>query len=339
MPSFLMDLAFDIETRLGIDKQFALQLAEREAARLRSRFGRDALGRPELDGASARVGLDAFMAAIPPYDSGQYGGDGLVICAGGRRQFRYAWVCINMLRRMQCRLPIELWHFGPYELDETMAALVRPLDVMPVNALEIRKAYPSRNLLGYAIKPYAMLHCSFSTVLLIDADNVPVDDVNALLTCPELEETGSVFWPDEEPISATNPIWDMLSLRPAAPSFESGQVLVRKSSAWTALQTASYLTSHGDFYYRHLRGDRDCFQVAWLATNTPYRIVPFPMRRIPGAMLQYDFAGHVLFQHRNAYKWDDPSQRSPGFAFEEECFDLLRDLDRRWDGNISGRRG
>ena len=65
-----------------------------------------------------------------------------------------------------------------------------------------------------------------------------------------------MFWPDAEPIPQTNPIWRILSLAPAAPSFESGQLLVQKSRAWTAINTASYLTSHGDFYYRHLRGDR-----------------------------------------------------------------------------------
>jgi hypothetical protein len=49
-------------------------------------------------------------------------------------------------------------------------------------------------------------------------------------------------------------------------------------------------------------------------------------------------AASVLFQHRNAYKWDDLSQRCPEFTFEKECFDLLRELDRRWDGTIAGRR-
>lgn len=165
-----------------------------------------------------------------------------------------------------------------------------------------------------------------------------MNDVTALFAWPELAQSGSVFWPDEEPIPPTNAIWDMLSFPPAAPSFESGQVLVDKCRAWNALQTASYLTSHGDYYYRHLRGDRDCFQVAWIGTDTPYRMVPVPMRRIAGAMLQHNFTGRVLFQHRNAHKSDDLSRRSPGFAFEKECFDLLRELDRRSDGTIAGRR-
>ena len=33
----------------------------------------------------------------------------MVICAGGPRLLRQAWVAVRLLRRAGCELPIELW--------------------------------------------------------------------------------------------------------------------------------------------------------------------------------------------------------------------------------------
>ena len=40
-----------------------------------------------------------------------------MICGGGLRYFPCAWVCINMLRHVGCRLPIEFWYQGNEEMD------------------------------------------------------------------------------------------------------------------------------------------------------------------------------------------------------------------------------
>ena len=103
-----------------------------------------------------------------------YDGTGIVICAGGVPCFTNAWVCINMLRWLGCRLPIELWHLGDTELDDPMRALVRPLGVECIDALEVAKRFPVRHLNGWALKPYSLLHSRFAEVLLLDCDNVAV---------------------------------------------------------------------------------------------------------------------------------------------------------------------
>src|SRR5206468_3920334 len=45
-------------------------------------------------------------------DSGAHEGRGIVICGGGMKYFTNAWVCIKMLRRLGCRLPIQFWFLG-----------------------------------------------------------------------------------------------------------------------------------------------------------------------------------------------------------------------------------
>jgi ADP-heptose:LPS heptosyltransferase len=60
---------------------------------------------------NARMAANRFIERMPPYPGG-FRGQGIVICAGGIRLFTNAWVCVQLLRRLGCRLPIELWHLG-----------------------------------------------------------------------------------------------------------------------------------------------------------------------------------------------------------------------------------
>lgn len=224
----------------------------------------------------------------------------------------------------------------PLQLDTFMTELVKPLDVTTVDALAVRKRHPIRLLLGYAIKPYALLHSSFEEVLLLDADNVPLTNVEILFDEPAFRETRALFWPDETPISASNPIWTICHLpyREEA-SFESGQMLIAKGTAWRALNLAVHMNAHSDYFYQYLQGDKDCFQIAWRIACARYSLIPYPMKRLSGAMCQHDSYGRRVFQHRNDAKWDRDIQRIPGFVHEDECLALLDELDKRWDGRIA----
>src|SRR5262245_56200819 len=337
MTSILMDLAVELERKFGLSKARAISIARSRLLELRQEQFPSYYSIPgKLDDITARNDLDQFLDRLGGYPSGHYNGRGIVICAGGTRYFRYAWVCINMLRRTGCRLPIEMWHFGHYELDALMAELGRPLDVTTVDALEVRKRHPIRLLLGYAIKPYALLHSSFEEVLLLDADNVPVTNVETLFEEPAFRDSGALFWPDEKPISASNPIWTICNLPyREEPAFESGQMLVAKPAVWRALNLTVHMNAHSDYYYQYLQGDKDCFQIAWRVACARYSVIPYPMKRLSGAMCQHNSFGRLVFQHRNDAKWDRNIQRIPGFVHEDECLALLGELDKRWDGGIA----
>jgi len=118
---------------------------------------------------NAQMACERYLQTIPEYP-GDCRGRGIVICGGGVRYFTNAWVCINMLRRLGCRLPVELWHLGPRELDRKMKGLLAPLGVECVDAFRVRQKHPVRKLGGWELKPYAILHCPFEEVLLLDAD-------------------------------------------------------------------------------------------------------------------------------------------------------------------------
>lgn len=276
-----------------------------------------------------------------PYPGG-FSGRGIVICAGGQRYFPCAYVCINMLRDAGCTLPIELWHMDSGEMSEEMKDIIRPFGVACVNAGEVRVKHPVRIMNSYEIKPYSIIHSKFQEVLLLDADNVPLKNPEFLFDTEQYRETGAIFWPDYSSTRVGHLIWEICSLNHTDdPEFESGQIVLDKSRCWKELQVTMFMNDNSDFFYRVLLGDKDTFRMAWKACNRKYSLIPHPIRKLPKTMVQHDFTGIALFQHRNASKWRLPDRKGVvnpqilGFEKESRCLNLLKELFAKWDGRIN----
>lgn len=268
-------------------------------------------------------------------------GRGIVICGGGITYFTNAWVCVAMLRRAGCDLPIEVWHLGRKEMSGRMSSLLQSLGCQTVDALQVRKRHPARRLNGWELKPYAILYSQFAETLLLDADNVPVRNPKFLFDSREYQQSGAVFWPDFNP-TATNDqlaIWRSCGLRrPSEREFETGQILIDKERRWKALKLCLWLNEQSDFYYRHIHGDKETFHLAFRKAKQPYFLIPHPIHPIEGTMCQHDPSGQRLFQHRNMAKWDLRSNRRiKDFWLEEECLNAIADLRSKWDGGQNPR--
>jgi len=286
---------------------------------------------------NAPAAFEQAATGLPAYPGG-FAGRGIVICGGGQKYFPGAWVTINMLRTLGCRLPVELWHLGAAEMTPAMKRLVEPLNVTCIDALEVRKRHPVRRLAGWPLKPYALLHSRFRQVLLLDADNVPVRDPEYLFDCAEFTQTGALFWPDRGRLKQTGLIWQNCGLkRPDGPEFESGQIALDKRVCWDALCLAMWLNEHSDFYYQYLHGDKETFHLAFEKLRRSYAVVRTPVEKLEFTMCQHDFEGRRLFQHRSMDKWNLflTNRRVPGFQLEEECRRFIRELQQRWDGGMA----
>jgi hypothetical protein len=190
---------------------------------------------------------------------------------------------------------------------------------------------------GWEMKAYALLHSRFREILLLDADNVPIVDPEFLFDCEEFRRTGTVFWPDLVRIRRDSPIWAMCGVPYRdTPSVESGQLLIDKQRAWPGLVLANWMNQHSDAFYDIVHGDKDTFLLAWLAQGTDFAMVQRLPRQLPHVLCQRGFDGTVLFQHRGGAKWIllGRNPKIEGFAYERECFDLLRELGQQWDGCI-----
>lgn len=260
-----------------------------------------------------------------------------MIPAGGEKYFPCAWVLATRLRALGCTLPIEFWHLGEWEMDEQMRQLASELGAECVNASRLQREHPVRQLHGWGLKPYAILHSKFREVLLLDADNVPVRDPTFLFDSAQFNASGAVFWPDYGRLQPDRLIWTICDVPYRdEPEFESGQVLVDKQRCWNALQLTMHMNEHSEFYYQHIHGDKDTFHMSWRMLNQPYAMIPHPIHRLPCVMCQHDFDGKRLFQHRNLDKWTlkGRNARIRDFIDELHCFNALEDLRKRWDGVV-----
>lgn len=289
----------------------------------------------------AGTACDRFIRTIQPYPGG-YEGRGIVVCGGGIKYLTCAWVCMNRLRQAGCRLPIECWHLGRREMDKQMTALLGPLGVRCVDALKLRAKHPARILHGWELKAYALLHCRFREVLLLDADNVAAVDPEFLFETPEFRAAGAIFWPDRGLTrnERTLPIWRSCGLRqPDEREFETGQIAVDKQRCWRALCLAMWFNENSDFYYQYVHGDKETFHLAFRKLAQHYALVQTPIKSLVGTMCQHDFQGRRIFQHRNGAKWSLGSkiEHVQGFLHEKECLGHLRVLKRVWGGKVKAK--
>jgi ADP-heptose:LPS heptosyltransferase len=293
----------------------------------------------ELAVENAPLISERYINIIPPFPEG-FQGRGIVIPAGGLEYFANAWVCIKMLRRSGCQLPIQMWHLGKNELDDQMKSLVAPMEVECIDAYEIRNVHPARILNGWELKPYAILHSPFNEVLLLDADNVPVRDPEFLFETREFLDTGAIFWPDYERLSAERTIWKICGVEYRdEPEFETGQIVVDKERCWKALCLSMWYNEHSDFYYHHILGDKETFHMAFRKLNQPFSMPKTPIYPLKDTMCQHDFNGNRIFQHRNFNKWSmfGENRCIDGFMYENECLQHLNELRSLWDG-VGGHR-
>ncbi len=278
--------------------------------------------------------FEATANRKPGYPADRFQGRGIVVCAGGRRYFTNAWICAHILRHLGCKLPIQFWHLGDREMTDEMRQLVSPLDVECVDAFRHPNAEYTRTLNGWELKPFSVIHSPFREVLFLDADNVTVRNPEFLFESREYRETGAVFWPDFSRLGADRTIWKVCGVPfRDEPEFETGQILIDKERCWDALHLTMHMNEYSDFYYRHIHGDKETFHLAWRKLDQPYSMPLTPIRHLDGCtMVQHDFVGQPLFQHRNMRKWTLDGRNDPvgGFALEDQCILFLEDLRRKW---------
>jgi hypothetical protein len=297
------------------------------------------LGNETKSATSELPALAARLRALQPgYPEGRFAGRGIVIAAGGRTMFTNAYVLVSILRRtLGCTLPIELWHFGPSKLSASMAAALEPFGVRLVDAGP-RAAEAGVELHdGWQLKPFALQWSGFAEVLMLDADQVPVRDPRTLFDWPEYRAAGAVFWPDIVHLSAGNLIWSGLGLpAESTVSFESGQILVDKRRHWRALSIVLGLNEAAEQVCELVYGDKDTFLVGWALADAEHAVVPFPPLYDEGCLIQRDFAGEPLFQHRTNAKWNYSGEQYEieGFELLPACLAALDELREVWNGVV-----
>lgn len=286
----------------------------------------------------------ARAAADTPPDATAFAGRGVVIVGGGK-YFASAYVTARVLRRVGCKLPIQLWHLAG-EVTAPMRAALAPLGVECVDADELATRRPYRFMAGgvwkgWQLKPYSVMNSPFREVLYLDADCYPTRDPEYLFDWAPYRERGAVFWPDL-PVSdwaLTPEKWQVFGVPPGWVPIESGQFIVNKEACRRELHLALWYNARADYVYNILYGDKDTFNIAWRQLGTYYAMTQPRPAWDTHTFLHYGPAGEVVFQHRcrdkfrlGGEKYDNTPQHAgdnvfnPNLALEDECFQFLADL-------------
>ena len=209
-------------------------------------------------------------------------------------------IAVSVLRRMKCKLPIEIWYYGKEfsqaEIDDLRTlegVTTRDISKIPSRIFALKKKDRMWEMKGASI-----IYSSFDQVLFLDADNLALRNPEFLFDSPAFKETGALFWKDFTKAGKNNAIWKILNI-PCTREFEqeSGQILIDKTRPDTlkALYLASYMQREGEFYFKLFWGDKETFRLAWRAIGAPYHLVR-PHLGIVGTTVQGQFCGHTMLQ-------------------------------------------
>jgi hypothetical protein len=283
--------------------------------------------------ADFRAALAAALAARPASHLPIDAYSGIVIPAGGDLYGRLAYHLCWCLRRLGCRLPVEVWHLAGEMPARAQRAFA---DLEGVRLVDAGQAPPCDRA-GWWLKAYAVRHARFAQVLLLDADNVPVVNPEHLFHDIGYQKTGAMFWPDLPPPRARGQwvpeaAWATVGLDPVpmARPFESGQLLVNRSRHMHALDLAVMLNEWSRVTYQVVYGDKDTWLLAWHLTKAAYHMPSKnPVWRHP-SICQHDSAGQLVFQHACAAKHEIAAGAViPGLVNRRHICDAAREWARR----------
>jgi ADP-heptose:LPS heptosyltransferase len=321
----------------------AIQYLSRGHARTAARGVEKTLHNPfdeQLNLHSAAIATEAFISSIPSKPQ-RCSGRGIILCGGGLKCFPGIWITLNRLRRLGCRLPVQIWHLGKAEADPEMVSMTAPLNAVWVDAEEVRQKHPARRLSGRELKSYALLHSPLKEILLLDADNVPAANPEFLFETDEYKKQGVILWPGLDSMAPDSKGWNIFGVDGRGEQEVDGsQIVVDKARCWKPLSLCWWYNDHSDYFCRHAKDGNETFPMAFHKLGHAYAMPEKPPTRIKTGLCQHDFQGRLLFQRRRWDTWNlfRNNVRDPQFLHEEECFSWLKAVRSRWDCRLDNYR-
>lgn len=219
-------------------------------------------------------------------------GDGIVISGGGT-YFGSALVAIGQMREMGAKLPIELIINSEAEYDKQICEELLPKQFNAkciVIEREVGKdVLDSLKLSKFQMKIFGLLFTTFDNIVTIDADNMPIKNVDTLLYSEPYLTSKFILWPDIWHKCTSPLFYDIARFKQGHPtrrqgiandwswfdyvkkdpeteisfhdfegisnpiSIETGQMVFSKRAHFRSFMLALYYNIYGpDFYYRLL---------------------------------------------------------------------------------------
>ena len=245
------------------------------------------------------------------------GTNGIVIPVG-EKYVALAHHAIRILRLMQCNLPIEIAFFGDSDLSSQARKTFEEYE--NVTCLDLsRRVEGGAALLGWTIKPFAILFSSFEHVLMMDADVVWLKNPELLFESLPFRKSGALFFIDRiqkksdfdhrqwlsailPPLTGAQVQQNQLYQGISDHHQESGVVLVDKSRHLHGLLATCALNSlprYRNEIQRHTHGEKETYWIGFEIAQEPYAFYDANVGTIGEASKsrtkeEYLICGHLL---------------------------------------------
>lgn len=293
----------------------------------------------------------------------EFTGRGIVVLGGGEKYFTAAYVCVSLLRKLGCKLPVEWWYLGKDEMDFAMRSIAGALP--GVELIDMEERCPDRRRKGgWEAKIHAIMGSKFAEVLFLDADQIPVTNPEFLFETVEYKAAGAMLWPDHLPRGwdCEREAFEVFGLAvPGTEQYptlgkptdydpiESGQMLFDKTRCWPALTMTRWINEHSEIFFpgqskpEFWYGDKEASYFGFRAVGHEYALAP-PAGWIGsdkgGAFLQHAPDGRLVFQHRvqpvRKLQLHGDNWHPPGFQRTAEIEAALTELRQQWSGSLYG---
>ncbi|CDO94869.1 unnamed protein product [Kluyveromyces dobzhanskii CBS 2104] len=237
--------------------------------------------------------VEALGKLVLPKDT--YKGDGIVTVGGGKFSMM-AFLLVKSLRNSGTGLPVEVFIPPADEGDDEFCNALLPKynakciflsDVFPDGLIK------NTEFKGYQFKSLAIIASSFKNLLLLDADNYPIRNLDGIFDETPYKDNGLVLWPDfwrrtthpayyhitDSPISTKRvrnnmddatpatvytkdlkdfssiPLHDFEGTIPDA-STESGQLMINKATHFQTVLLSLYYNVYGPSWYYSIFSQR-----------------------------------------------------------------------------------
>lgn len=204
---------------------------------------------------------------------------GIVLTGGNGDTVLRVAVLLRHLQTIGNTLPVEVVHFSDELTDPKYRKELEDLGAKLVAVHGVEKTPGAWK--NYQIKAMAMIQCSFTELVYLDSDNVPLRTLKHLFSAPLYTENGrAAFWPDISKDHADNAIWRLVgdTCHLKEWTFESGQIVLDKrgnnGNNLAALWMAAAMMDQHDFWFTMCGGDKDTFRWAFRMLDLPYTPAP-----------------------------------------------------------------
>jgi len=286
--------------------------------------------------------INEFRTKIPKFKNNR-DQKGIIICANDT-YFASVIVCIDNIYKYNTNIKIE-WYYCGNELFDFQKKYVidKYKNVNLINCLDIIPSWfpetiTQKQIKGFMIKPFSLMITNFSEALLLDADNIPLIDVENLFNNPDYIKYHNIFWPDinyqsdeckKRMLPLGKDVYKSFNIDVPQKLTDSGQILININKCWDAICVSYFINYNYEIFYKLFFGDKDIYYVAFQLTKKFYNLNKYSIIPCTNEGNNYTFVNSIIqrnpldgsnaFIHRMFSKINNNNYTKIIYIYDENC--------------------